>query len=62
MIDPEKIESVEAFLALSMLLEFDSADRLRELSAVMRQHHSEELADLLDKLATVTCMDLKYES
>ncbi len=51
MIDPEKIDSVEAFLALSMLLEFESADRLRELSACMREHHAEELAQLLDKLA-----------
>jgi len=51
MIDPEKIETVDAFLALSMLLEFESADRLRELSSVMRQHHSDELAQLLDKLA-----------
>jgi hypothetical protein len=51
MIDPEKVETVEAFLALSMLLEFESADRLRELSATMREHHAEELAQLLDKLA-----------
>lgn len=51
MIDPVKVTTVEAFLALSMLLEFESADRLRELSLCMRQHHAEELAQLLDKLA-----------
>lgn len=51
MIDPEKIDTVEAFLALSMLLEFESADRLRELALCMREHHAEELAQLLEKLA-----------
>jgi len=51
MIDPEKIDTLEALLALSMLLEFESADRLRELSSLMREHHAEELAQLLDKLA-----------
>ena len=51
MIDPEKIDSVDAFLALSMLLEFESADRLRELADCMRKHSAEELAELLEKLA-----------
>lgn len=51
MIDPEKIDTVEAFLALSMLLEFESADRLRELSQRMNECNAAELAELLDKLA-----------
>ena len=51
MIDPKQVDTIEAFLALSMLLEFESADRLRELAQTMHQHHAEELAELLDKLA-----------
>ena len=52
MIDADKIDTVETFLAISMLLEFESADRLRELSHSMRQEHdAENLAKLLDKLA-----------
>ena len=51
MIDPKKVDTIEALLALSMLLEFESADRLRELAQTMRQHHADELAELLDKLA-----------
>jgi rubrerythrin len=51
MIEAEKIDTLEAFLALSMLLEFESADRLTELALRMRQHEAEELAQLLDELA-----------
>jgi len=51
MIQAEKIDTLEAFLALSMLLEFESADRLTELALRMRQHGAEQLAELLDELA-----------
>ncbi len=51
MINARNIDTVEAFLALSMLLEYESADRLQELAVNMREHDATELADLLDKLA-----------
>lgn len=52
MLDPDKIDTVETFLALSMLLEYESADRLRELSLSMREYDADELSDLLEKLAS----------
>lgn len=51
MLDSKKIDTVESFLALSMLLEYESADRLRELSIFMRDHDSAEVSELLAKLA-----------
>ncbi len=51
MIDPKTIDKIEVFLALSMLLEFESADRLRELAICMRNEHAEELTLLLEQLA-----------
>jgi rubrerythrin len=51
MIDATKIDSVETFLALSMLLEYESADRLHELASNMREHQADELAGLLTRLA-----------
>ncbi len=47
MIDTKDIDNVETFLALSLLLEYESADRLRELARLMREHQ----ANLLDQLA-----------
>jgi rubrerythrin len=47
MIDTRDIDSVETFLALALLLEYESADRLKELARLMREHQ----ANLLDKLA-----------
>jgi rubrerythrin len=52
MIQAEKIDTLESFLALSMLLEFESADRLTELAIHMREHNATELASLLDELAS----------
>lgn len=51
MIDFRHIDSVETFLALSLLLEYESADRLRELARLMRAQDATDLADLLDRLA-----------
>lgn len=51
MLDVKKIETIESFLALSMLLEYESADRLRELSKFMRNHKATELSELLETLA-----------
>jgi rubrerythrin len=51
MLDTKKIDSVEIFLSLSMLLEYESADRLRELAKFMLNHKAEELSALLEKLA-----------
>lgn len=51
MIDASKIDSVETFLALSMLLEYESADRLHELARNIREQQAEDLAKLLTRLA-----------
>ena len=51
MIDCKQIDSVETFLALSLLLEYESADRLKELSRLMREQQANELADLLMRLS-----------
>lgn len=51
MLDSKKIETVESFLALSMLLEYESADRLRELAKFMKNHKAPELSELLETLA-----------
>lgn len=51
MLDSKKIDSVEIFLSLSMLLEYESADRLRELARFMLNHQASELSELLEKLA-----------
>ena len=51
MLDSKKIETVESFLSLSMLLEYESADRLRELSKFMFNHQAKELSELLETLA-----------
>jgi len=51
MIDIRDIDSVENFLALSLLLEYESADRLGELARLMREQQAGQLADLLERLA-----------
>ncbi len=51
MIDTKDIDNVETFLALSLLLEYESADRLKELGRTMREQRAERLADLLERLA-----------
>ncbi len=51
MIDFRDIDRVETFLALSLLLEYESAEQLRELARLMRAREAAELADLLDRLA-----------
>jgi rubrerythrin len=51
MIDCKQIDTVETFLALSLLMEYESADRLKELSAMMRQQQAEALAELLLRLS-----------
>ncbi len=51
MIDCKDIDSVETFLALSLLLEYESADRLKELAKAMREQQADALAELLDRLA-----------
>jgi rubrerythrin len=51
MLDSKKIDSVEIFLSLSILLEYESADRLRELSKFMLSHQATELSELLETLA-----------
>jgi rubrerythrin len=51
MFDAKKIDTVEIFLALSMLLEYESADRLRELAKFMLDHQAKELSELLETLA-----------
>ncbi len=50
MIDCKQIDSVETFLALALLLEYESADRLKELSRLMREQQAKELAELLMRL------------
>lgn len=52
MLDPENIDTFETFLAISMLLEYESADRLRELALSMREDNAAELTALLEKLAS----------
>jgi rubrerythrin len=51
MLDSKKIDTVESFLALSMLLEYESADRLRELAIFMKNHDAPDLSGLLETLA-----------
>ena len=51
MIDTKDIDNVETFLALSLLLEYESADRLKELGRMMREQQADRLADLLERLA-----------
>ena len=51
MIKPETIEDMETFLALSYLLEIESADRYHELADNMQVHHDPEIAKLFRKLA-----------
>jgi rubrerythrin len=51
MLDSKKIDTVEIFLSLSILLEYESADRLRELAKLMRDHQAIELSKLLETLA-----------
>lgn len=51
MIDCKQIDSIEAFLALALLLEYESADRLKELSRLMREQQANELAELLMRLS-----------
>jgi rubrerythrin len=51
MLDSKKIDTVEIFLSLSILLEYESADRLRELATVMRDHQAKELSEVLETLA-----------
>ncbi len=51
MLDSKKIDTVEIFLSLSILLEYESADRLRELAKFMLNHQATELSELLETLA-----------
>jgi rubrerythrin len=51
MLDSKKIDTVEGFLALSMLLEYESADRLRELAQFMANHEAPQQSELLKTLA-----------
>jgi rubrerythrin len=51
MIDSKKVDTIETFLSLSMLLEYESADRLRELAKFMLNHQATELSELLETLA-----------
>ncbi len=51
MIDCKQIDSIETFLALALLLEYESADRLKELSRLMRKQQANELAELLLRLS-----------
>lgn len=62
MIDFKKISSIEALLAISILLEYESADRLNELAQTAQQHNEPLIADLLKKLAAFSeqhAMDIR---
>jgi rubrerythrin len=48
---PDPASSLPVFLAYSVELEAESAERLRELADVLRAHHDEPAADVLETLA-----------